>query len=711
MSFPKTIHSVLALVALITPLAMPPAFAQTAGPDDAPAMVPIISISLRPIVATSVPLNEPAQIDLGFLQVPGVPATLTQSVRVKAYTRYVNYEGRKIGQIVLVGIEKNAHQEVLPTDAYAAQFELATPELDPTKEVVVKGDGAALVAALNRLAETEQEAPQKQTEVTTDDTNAAQPQNGGSGSENAQASSYKTPDPVTVSTDAIEAVRVTTAGCSIRIDLAQLRAIQQSKTETTKAGALISESACSDSAEGFDLQKSYTVCSDKVDLAGRTATAQYVLFYVDGGGSRQEITECASDLEKVFPVVEKFDACTTFLDYSNLKAVPQSTLIYQNDNNAEVQVRGCQASETKLAVALTPTTNGCSIRHDFGLGKSYQQATNTYLMDGIQYTAGGCIDDGTEYTHATVYQDTAGGNVCTPIVDYTGGKVSLQSRIQISINGVGQYLTECTPDVGGQLALVATTDGCTNPATWEHDLITGQSFGQERHYYTYNGQPNYVNTCQNSQITYPHQIETTGWQNHDDQLFAYPLDTVYIAPSTGRYDIQVSQVQSGATQMPYQLTGTATLSAGTSTYVGCDKYTDTNNVENYLRPDATSYAKPIGAGVPIGPSDVCSIQISTDWSYVSSRSVGYTHVYWGNCGGLNDNNTAGYCYVPATKSIYKYQGTKTLKREDNVIISTVSGTQELDCLLKTPGGDTCVQPTLTPADGFIIEARNNLGWW
>ena len=198
MSFPKTIHSVLALVALITPLAMLSAFAQTAGPDDAPAMVPIISISLRPIVATSVPLNEPAQIDLGFLQVPGVPEPLTQGVKVKAYTRYVNYEGRKIGQIVLVGIEKNAHQEALPTDAYAAQFELSTPELDPTKEVVVKGDGAALVAALNRLAETEQEAPQKQTEVTTDDTNAAQPQNGGSGSENAQASSYKTPDPVTV---------------------------------------------------------------------------------------------------------------------------------------------------------------------------------------------------------------------------------------------------------------------------------------------------------------------------------------------------------------------------------------------------------------------------------------------------------------------------------------------------------------------------------
>jgi hypothetical protein len=698
MSLLKITLNVLALVALITPLAMPPAFAQTAGPDDAPAMVPTINISVRPVIPITVPLNEPAQVDLGFLQVPGVPVALTQGVRVKAYTRYVNYEGQKIGQIVLVGIEKNARKEALPADAYAAQFGLSAPELDPTKEIVIKGYGAALVAALQRLAKTEPEAPQEQAETTREPANA-QPSNGSSGSENAQAASYKSPEPVTITPEAAEAVRITTTGCPIRIDLGQLRAIQQSKTETTKAGALVTETACSDSAEGFDLQKSYTVCSDEVDLAGRTATAQYVLFYVDAGGSRQEVSDCAADGEKIFPIVEKFNACTIFLDYSAQEAVPQSTLIYQNDNNAEIQVRGCEPSESKLAVALTPTTNGCSIRHDFNLNKSFQQATNTYLMDGVQYTAGGCIDNAVEYIHESLYLDTAGGNVCAPIVDYTGGKVTLQSRIQISVNGVGQYLTECTPDVGGQLALVATTDGCTNLATWEHDLVSGQSFGQERHYYTFSGQRNYVNNCQSSQVAYAHQVENTGWQNHDDQLFAYSLDTVYIVAPTGRYDIQVSQVQSGAIQMPYQLGGTATVPTGTFTYSGCDKFTDTQNVENWERPDLTTYEKPIGTGAPVGPSDACSLNIvpTNAWPLTSVQS----------------NWAIGWCTNGSRKfgNIGHYDGTKEVLREDQVVIASETKDWTTLCSSNCGGGVALAACPSTLSNTGVNDARNSWNWW
>lgn len=650
-------------ILLLVALSMPPAFAQTQLPGNAPDMIRKVDISVRPVVLTTVPLNEPARIDLGSLQVPGASATLTQGVTVKAYTRYVDFKGQKIGQIVLVGVEKNARYEALPADAYAAQFDLTTAELDPANEVVIEGDGAALVAALQRLSQTPSEPPQEQA-AETDERPSAQPQNGGGGSENSEAASYKTPEPVTVTPEAIESVWVTTAGCPIRIDLDQLRAIQQSKTETTKAGALISETACSDSAEGFDLQKSYTVCSDAVDLAARTATAQYVLFYMDGGGSRQEITECTSDTEKVFPVVEKFDACTTFLDYSGLEAVPQSTLIYQNDNNAEVQVRGCEPSETKQAVPLSPTTNGCSIRHDFGLGKSYRQATNTYLMNGILYTAGGCADDGTEYAHTTTYQDTAGGTICAPIVDLAGSKVTLQSRIQISVNGIGQYITECTPDTSGHLSIAATTEGCTNPVGWQHDLSAAQSFGQERHYYTFNGQQYYVNDCQNSQVTYPHQVETTGWQNHDDQLFAYSLDTIYIDAPTGRYDIQVSQVQSGAVQMPYQLSGTATVPSGAITYDGCDKFTETQNVEDWQRPDATTYQKTIGAGTPIGPINSCTLVVSNPWPYVSQRAPFYGS---GGCG-----RGAQYWLVYCS-----YQADKELRRDDGLVIGQETKIQEV----------------------------------
>ena len=699
----KLILNVLAVMALL----VFPSVAQTQLQGDAPDMVPKVDISVRPLISTSVPLNEPARIDLGSLKVPGVSATLTQGVTVQAYTRYVDFKDQKIGQIVLVGIEKDGRHEALPTDAYAAQFDLNTAELDPAREVVIKGDGAVMAAALQRLSKA---PPENQPEHTpaTDDALIAQPQSGGGGnSENAQAASYKTPESVAVAEEATEAVRVTTAGCPIRIDLGQLRAIQQSKTETTRAGALISETPCSDSADGFDLQKSYTVCSDKVDLDARTATAQYVLFYVDGGGSRQEITECASDTEKVFSVVEKFDACTTFLDYSNLKAVPQSTLIYQNDNNAEVQVRGCQPSETRQAVPLNPTTNGCSIRHDFGLGKSYQQATNTYLMDGILYTAGGCVDDGTEYVHTTTNQNPQGGTVCDPIIDLSGGNVTLQSRVQINVNGIGQYITGCTPDVGGQLVLIATTEGCTNPADWHHDLSAAQSFGQERHYYTFSGQQNYVNDCQNAQETYAHQIETTGWQNHDDQLFAYPLNTIYINAPTGRYDIQVSQVQSGAVQMPYQLTGTATVASGTITYDGCDRYTDTQTVEIWQRPDVTSYEKPIGRGTPIGPTGACVLSVSPSWS-LQSTYTNNIRCSW--------TDTRGSVHIGQfINNNGRYQGAKTLTREDGVVISTTNGAGDMSCGTGTStcrgGGNTASCPNPVTSFSQITTWRNNLGWW
>ncbi len=701
MSLLKTIINVLVMIAL----AMHPAFAQTAGPDSAVGMIPRIDIRVRPVVPTTIPLNVPAQIDLGFLNVPGASATLTQGVTVKAFTRYVEFQGKKIGQIVLVGIEKNGRREALPADAYSTQFDLTTAELDTTNEVVVPGDGAALVAALVRLSEAAPEIPQEP-DTTAADENSAQPQNGDAGGGNDQAASYQTPEAVTVTPEATEAVRVTTAGCPIRIDLGQHRAIQQSKTETTKGAALVSESSCTDSTEGFDLQKSYAVCSDKVDLTARIATAQYLLFYIDAGGSRQEVTECASDTEKVFPIVEKFDACTTFLDYTAKKAIPQSTLTYQNDNNAEVQVRGCLASETKLAVPINSTASGCAIRHDFSLGKSFQQSTYNYELDGIIYTAGGCTDDGTTFTHNTVTLDTVGNTVCPVVVDYSLNKATTQNRVQISINGVAEFISECTPDPSGDLALTATTDGCTNPAFWQHDTVAGQSYGQERHYYTLNGTKEYANVCQNSQTTYAHQTETTGWQNHDDQLFAFPLETIYINAPTGRHDIVVSQVQSGATQMPFQLTGTTTVETGLATYTGCDKYADTQIVEQWKRPDATTHEKPIGPGAPVGPNYVCALTVTASWPLLSTSAANaYGCIYGYNKGeALKGWNTTGYG---------SYGGTKTLTREDGEVISSTNGAGSYTCgtgACNAPGSyPACPNPITSSSQ--IINWRNTLGWW
>lgn len=637
-------------------------------------------IRTRARTTTDIPLNTPRPVDLGGLEVPGASADLTEGVTVKAFTRYVEFEGRKIGQVVLAGVEKNGKVEALPAESFAGQFDLPkAAQLDPTAPVVVQGDAAALLAALKRLKNSVAPAavaPVEPTQTKEPARNAQQ--SSGGVRENSQAAAYRTPEPLAVAQELPEGVRVTEAGCTVRIDVTQLKAVQQSRTETTKGGAVVSESACSDSETSFSLQKSYSVCSDAVDLTARTATAQYVLFYTDAGGARQEVAECAPDGERVFPITENLTACTVSLDYAANKAIPQASLIYRNVNSVEVQVRGCQASETKPAVTMTATTNGCTIRHDFTAGKSYQQETHSYLLDGITYQAGGCSDNGTEYTHNKIYKDQAGAFVCSPVVDMTGKTVTVQSRIGITVGGVGQYIGECTPDAGGPLGLVATVEGCDLPSTWDHDLSAGVSYGKERYYYTFGGVREYATQCQRSAAVYNHQIETVGWEANDGQLFAYPKSSVYIMPASGRYNVIAGEVLAGAVQMPYEMNGTSTRLTAEATYEGCNKYVATEQVENWKRPDTTIYEKVIGPGTPSGPTNVCTATIT--WNYASLSSCSWNQI--GTCDG---GQTAFWEF----SQYCGYSGTNKKTREDGALISTLNGSGTYKISKNYCGGSDC----------------------
>ncbi|MBT4889201.1 MAG: hypothetical protein HON65_06575, partial [Rhodospirillales bacterium] len=323
-------------------------FAQTENSQTQPKPAPTMEVEktlirIQPLLVTDVPLNEPASMDFGALSVPGISPELTRGVTVKAYTRYVEYEGQRIGQVVLTGVEKNGVRELLPANSFNAQFDLTEPRLEPGQDVLVEGDAASLKAALERLAEAEtqeDEKPVEETVITQDDPGSQQ-QNSGGSEGNELAGSYQAPESVQMAAEGEEYINVTVAGCAVRIDIPQMQAYQQNRTETVKDGVVIDQSTCSDDmSNSFPLQKSYSVCTDNVDLTLKTATAQYVLFYNDSGGARQEVTSCAKDAEQVFPIIEKFDTCNVLLDYTNDLATPQSALIYQNINNVEVQVRG-----------------------------------------------------------------------------------------------------------------------------------------------------------------------------------------------------------------------------------------------------------------------------------------------------------------------------------------------------------------------------------
>ncbi len=630
-------------------------------------------ILVRPLLITDVPLNEPVAIDLGGLSVTGISPSLTTGITVKAFTRYVEYEGQRIGQLVLTAVEKNGARELLPSNIFNAQFNMDQTRLEPGQDIIVEGDAVSLIAALEKLAETEtvaqeeDEAVEQETIITQNDPGSQQ-QNSGSGQSNDLAGAYQAPESVYVAPDGEEVINVTVAGCSVRIDIPQMQAYQQSRTETVKDGAVISTSECTDDlSNAFPLQNSYSVCSENVDLAAFTATAQYVLYYTDAGGARQEVTSCADDSEKVFPIVERPESCSIYLDYAAFEAVPQAALIYQDDSNVEIQVRGCEASTIEVALPMAQTIDGCTMRHDYNANVSYELAMWVYSDAGLVYQATPCIETGITYVHNKAFTTSAGNNICTEIVDMTAMETTFQYRTEISINGAIEYISECTPDPTSSTSVVSTTDTCNAPSTWEHDLTAGASYGMERFYYMNNGFRDYVTYCQQSTEVYAHQVEVAGWQDNNDQLYSYELSTVYISPASGRYDIAVSQVLSGAVQMPYILTGTEERENGTVSYEGCSKFAETSNFEQWKRPDNTIYEKAIGAGSQIGPTTACSVTTwPSVWTLISSNVSGVQT----NCvqsGGAQARRTG------------VYEGTYVVSREDGAVITNSTATSNRNC--------------------------------
>jgi len=638
-------------------------------------MVRKVNIVTRAKTRTAVSENEPMAIDLGLVEVPGASRKLTEGVTAKAYARYVNYEDSLIAQLVLTGVEKDGKSEPLDSNDFVAQFNMDSPELDPASPVTIEGNQEALIAALERLNDVEEEddKEEKETETAEADTGASNTV-GSNASKNADAAGYSTPSALDIAEDtSTPTVRVTTEGCNIRVDLAQLVAVQQSRVETTEDGN-VSAGTCEDGADRYPLDRSYSVCGDTIDIETRQATAQYLLYYTDGGGNRQEVTDCLKDEDKVFDITEKTSACSVYLDYNEMMAVPQASLVYVNASNNEVQVRSCEPSEELAAVPLVSVTDGCSIRHDFAAGRSYQTGRHIYELNGTTWQADACSDNGTEYPHETVYKSAAGQEVCAPIINQAAGTVTRQSRKQIVVNGVEQFITECKPD-STNIAIQSTIDGCDNPSLWNHDLAAGTSYGRERFYYLLDGVPQYVTECQDSEVAYPHHVETTGWQNHDDQLFSYRLTTVYIEGTPkGRYNIKTSEVLPGEPQMAYVYSGEAPATNGEHFYEGCTRFDARDLVESYDRPDGSMHKVVIGEADPLSLGNKCYNEFAwgavSHRKYENPRSVG--HNTGGPCGTFENYSHVYDANYHCTFS--DSVGTRTTVREDGEVIATASKT-------------------------------------
>lgn len=569
------------------------------------------SVSLTELIE-----QQATPIKLSFKKIKDLPQDVsTKGVSIIGYSQYVEVEGQKVGQVIVTELEKDGRTATLDPNAFNAQFDLKDALLTTENEIEIGGDRAALIEAL-RLLGTVEEEEEKEEEVQQAGTDE-QAASASNGVANEQASGYETPERVETDVEPTISVETTTNGCSVRVDYPQQVAVQQSKTVYYEDGVAGKEDPCSDSEVRYPLQKSYEVCKDEVDMAAMTATAKYTWFYVDQGQSRNDVSDCEADAEKVFDIVEK-QSCSVQLDFEQEQAIIQTALVYNNANGLESKVRDCQASVSIDPLPLIMDTETCSFKHNFAAEYSEEMGTWIYEYDGVIYQATLCTNTEVNFSHSKIYKTSSGADLCTVFVDIDGGKATPQYRIQISPNGQDQFITECTPDEAGALNIAATTNGCEDPLAWEHDLAAGISYGTKRYFYE-NPTRVYVTDCLRSNITYEHDLTTTGWQNHDDLKSSYPLKTVTINVDGTEYEIASSQVMPGATLVPYVYEESRDEVVGNS-YSGCDVVRETAEVEVYKRRDGTDFFETIGPGDPIGPINACGLVVKAPvWTKIKDE--------------------------------------------------------------------------------------------
>lgn len=641
---------------------------------DMAAMVKKVKIITRSKSATELPENTPIALDLGLVDVPGADSKLTEGVTAKAYARYVKVEEQKVGQLVLSGVEKDGRAEALNSDDFVAQFALENdPRLDPEAPITIEGDQSELIAALKRLAVAGDEETASKKEVEEAGIGASDGAVASNAASNPDAGSYTTPGALELDDTPKTSTRITAEGCKMRIDLDQLQAIQQTRMATTTDGET-SYGTCADGEERYKINKSYSACSYIEDLDARTATASFIYYYTDGSGNRVEHGDCQPDPEARFDIVEDSEACRVTLDYDAGSVITNAKLVYTNQSGRKVEVRDCRPSEQIAPAPMTATAEGCDIRDDFNAGVSYQRHKYVYELNGVSYSTA-CTDSGTQYKHETIYKTDGGDYVCTPLVNSKDKSVTLQSRVRILVNGLEQFRTACTPDTTS-MEVMATTEGCEDPAYWTHSMSAGQSYGSERYYYFYDDKQEFITDCQKSDQVYTHQVEITGWQPHDDQLFAYALSTVYIdGTPQGRYNIKTSEVLPGTAQTPYTYDGESTAPTSDITYEDCTKYQGQDLVKNYTRPDGTKYSLVAGEADPVSLGDVCSVQITWGPDYhdqFENSRQGYN--LQNRCGSYSfdwqgEERTEHYTdYYHCSWTLST--GTKTIVRDDGEVIGT-----------------------------------------
>ncbi|POF27821.1 hypothetical protein [Roseibium marinum] len=454
-----------------------------------------------------------------------------------------------------------------------------------------------------------------------------------------------------------------------------------------RGGKKVIVSECEPSEKVFQMEREYGVCGDFIDLKSGVAQAQYSLFYVDGKASRHKVSECLPDADKSFEIVEKQN-CTFDFDLDNGRAIVNTSLLYTNDDGVELSVRECAPSQTIEPIQMRAEPNGCSMQHDFGAGVSTEMAMWTYEHEGQLFQASPCITTDTVYTHERVF-DKNGIDVCSPIVDLANGQAVRQYRTEINVNGGAEIIAGCQPDEANMIGIYSTVNGCDDPASFDHDLAAGVSYGLERYYYDVAGRERtYVTACQKNDQTFTHSVSPNGWKYIDSELRAQQLVDVSINVNGKTFAIATSYLQPGTSEIAYSFVRNQDNPDYSAKYYnGCTEMVPTRRSKIYTRPDGSSYSKPSGNGTTINNGDKCTRTVQTrklnnmkinlavkGYSATVRDGSGKTFAVSNGCGSggktysgkgpyslVGQSGPAAGCNHPSNKVIYYHQNDERTK--------------------------------------------------
>ena len=656
-------------------------------------------IVATPIAPLQIPENDALEFDLKLVKIPGLNSDDSKGIKAKGYTRYITHEGKKIGQVVLSGLEKNGQSVPLDTTKFNSQFDIEDDDaiLNNQSELKINGNPQELMSAIQQLkqliAQNEggaEKAREKEKEIKQD----AQSKDASSSSPagNDQADAYQTPERLAVEEEKEPTidVRVTTDGCNIIPDYAQEVGIQQSKTQTFENGALKSEEDCSNSLTKYPLKKNFSLCADTADYQTYKIKLHYQYYYVEPKTlTPKNIGECKTADEYVYDISPNYN-CQIHTDFSKGEAQKQVELGYTGVIGY-VKLKDCSPSPFDVAVAMTLWKSDCAIVDDFNAEKSSQPLAWTYEQDGLTYKATQCFIDEKqknkyEYPHIKKYYAKNGDLICKSIP--TNNAITIQYKTFILVNDIEMLRRDCVPD-GQSMSLTSTTEGCTNPALWEHDFTNNVSYGQERFYFVKDAKKVYATLCLKSTKQYPHRTKTNRYVHDDNLKFSYRYVDIYIEDAnfhSGTYDIKINFLPSGATQLPYTYVKTADAPNGQVRYAGCTKYIQTSRSEIYERIDKSEYTKAIGAGSEQSGIYSCSVTSQPQWTKshtaqdIISGSGSYSNAphkansrqyctYYDSDRGICQSYGNEYQLRCQYRKKITYRGIRQLTRDDGTIIN------------------------------------------